>query len=455
MKRFLKNPYTKAGVVVILCGAALILFNKWVTGNELTIGFDAINSALLPIYIGIVLAFLMCPIYNRTVKYTYNTLKDMADNPLPEFNSFHSHRAKAAAERPREIQLRNNLKLARAIASAVCLVVVIGVIALLIYFVAPQLIVSTKTLLETAPDRLTALTEWLAARLGRYPTLSRKIEDMANLGFTEIMNWLRLQVASDKAQDFATLISTGVFSVLGAVINAFVGILVMVYLLNYKESLFAIGRKIVAATCKEKTSRNISEFVEVIDNTFVDFIVGRIIDSAIIGVLTFVLMCAFEFPYAPMISVVIGVTNIIPFFGPFIGAIPSTIILLIDNPTDAIWFVVMILLVQQLDGNVIGPKVMGSTIGINSFWVLVAVLVGGSLFGFLGMVFGVPTFAVIYKYVDKITSNKLSAMNTASDTDSYLNLDELGVDINEIELNDNRKGVGLLRRNRRGKKDAE
>ena len=438
-------------MLFVVCGASLILFNNWINKATITIGFEAINRALSPVYIGIVLAFLMCPLYNYLVGRIYHGLQRMDGHSMPAMNSFHSYRAAEVASLPASVKNRKNLSTSRIISSFICLVTVIGFVALMIYFVAPQLITTSKALVDTAPDRLDYITEYVARRFSKYPTLAEKIETAANMGFKEVMDWIKLQLTSDKAQDFAAVISTGVVSVIGALLNTFVGVLVMVYLLNYKEKLFAIVRKFSAAVFKEKTQDNLKELVAIIDTTFVDFIVGRILDSTIIGILTFICMTVFGMPYAPMISVIIGVTNVIPFFGPFIGAVPSVIILLIEHPTDAFWFILMILLIQQLDGNVIGPKIVGSAIGIESFWVLVAVLVGGKLFGFMGMVLGVPVFAVIYKYINKLVRKKLYGEKKHYKTTDYMTFEEFGIDISEVELGKVQK-KSLIRRKSRKRK---
>lgn len=449
MKKFFKNPYVRGGALLIICGAILLLFNHWLNKATITIGFEAINDALAPVYIGIVLTFLLCPIYNFLVGKLYRQLcsfDNKEDHVNLNYNSFHSYRPREIVELPEATKKRRNLSVARGVASVICLITVIGVVALLIYFVAPQLIETSKVLVNTGPEKLDYLSKFLSDHLGKYPTLAKKVEDVTNLGYTEVMNWIKMQLTSEKAQDFATVVSNGVFSVLDALMNAVIGVLIMVYLLNYKEKLFAIARKLSAAIFSEKTQQNILEFVDILDTTLIDFVVGRILDSAIIGIITFLAMSAIGLPFAPMISVIIGVTNVIPFFGPFIGAIPSIMILLIEQPIDAVWFAIMIFLIQQLDGNVIGPKIVGNAIGIESFWVLVAVLVGGSLFGFMGMVLGVPVFALIYKYVNKLTRKRLYSINKDYKTTDYMTLEEFGIDISEIDMSKKGGKIPLFRR---------
>ena len=154
-----------------------------------------------------------------------------------------------------------------------------------------------------------------------------------------------------------------------------------------------------------------------------------------------------------MLSVIVGVTNVIPFFGPFIGAIPSVFILLLENPIDALYFIVIIVIIQQLDGNVIGPKIVGNAIGIGSFWVLISVLIGGGLFGFAGMALGVPVFAVFYRYADKMMKNSLRSKEKNTHTSYYYSLEPYGLDDDEIELEPDKKNqqswISKLRKERK------
>ena len=238
------------------------------------------------------------------------------------------------------------------------------------------------------------------------------------------------------------MVSNGVLTAVKYVANAFVGLLIMVYLLNYKERLFAIMRKLVNATCSTKRKARLYEFASIVNETFIGFIVGRIIDSFIIGVLTCIVMKIFGIPFALMISVIVGVTNVIPFFGPFIGAIPSVFILMLEQPIQALYFVIIIIVIQQIDGNIIGPKIVGNAIGISSFWVLISVLVGGGLFGFYGMALGVPVFAVIYRYADKLMMASLKRKEKNTDTAYYFSLEQYGIEDGEVDLNPEKKKEG-------------
>ena len=329
---------------------------------------------------------------------------------------------------------RRILGAARIVASLVCIILVFGLIGLFIYFVVPQVVASAFNLVNTLPQRLDALSGWCEVHLKHFPMVAVWVNNLANAENQEIIDWIQEHILSGNAASIATMVSTGVVTALKYVANVVIGMLIMVYLLNYKERLFAITRKLVNATCSQKRKARLYEFASVVNETFIGFIVGRIIDSFIIGVLTYVVLKICDIPFALMISVIVGVTNVIPFFGPFIGAIPSVFILLLEDPMSALYFIIIIVVIQQLDGNVIGPKIVGNAIGMSSFWVLISVLVGGGLFGFAGMALGVPVFALIYRYVDKLTIKSLERKEKNTNTSYYFSLEPYGLEDDEVAL---------------------
>lgn len=394
-KKFRKSPYWKASWVLLICGGILIAFANWIGKTRFAVGFEAINDTLAPVYVGVICAFLVCPVYNWVVREIY-------------------------AKKP-------SLTFAKAIATAVSFIIIVGFVALLGYFLIPQVITSCVNLVNTLPERLTATSNWLEKHFTAFPQLAVWVDNLANTDTSVMVSWVQKNVIGENTVGVATMISSGVMTALNYVVDAFVGVLIMIYLLNYKETLFAIGKKLIAATCSDEKRDDIFEFGEIFNETFVGFIVGRIIDSAIIGVLTYIVLAIVKIPFAPMIAMIVGVTNVIPFFGPFIGAIPSFLIIMLESPFAALEFLIIILVIQQLDGNVIGPKVVGNAIGIGSFWVLIAVLIGGGLFGFSGMVFGVPVFAVIYRYVNKVTTKSLAKKGKKVLTSDYYSLEKYNI----------------------------
>ena len=203
------------------------------------------------------------------------------------------------------------------------------------------------------------------------------------------------------------LAGVGVMNVVTWFKNLLIGLIVAVYLLASRKKFAKQAKMILYSVVKPRWAQLIQEEVLYADKMFGGFINGKIMDSAIIGVLCYIGCLIFKFPSALLVSVIIGVTNVIPFFGPFIGAIPATLLILIQSPIKALWFVLFVLVLQQLDGNVIGPKILGNTTGLSSFWVLFSILLFGGLWGFVGMIVGVPLFAVIYDVIKKLVFHGL------------------------------------------------
>lgn len=451
-KKFRESPYAKAAFLILVCGGLLIIFNNWITKNRISIGFENINNTLAPIYIGGILAFILCPVYNACVKWCYPRI--LAGAKKKGFSvgaMLVQDEGDIVVDKQEK---RNILGIARAAASLVCIVVVVGLAGLFVYFVVPQVVASAVNLVNTMPQRLASFSSWCNIHLSHFPFVAIWVDNLANAENSEVMQWIQEHILSGNAASIASMVSNGVILAVKYVANAFIGLLIMVYLLNYKERLFAITRKMVNATCSQKRKASLYEFANIVNETFIGFIVGRIIDSFIIGVLTFIILKICAIPFALMLSVIVGVTNVIPFFGPFIGAVPSVFILLLENPIDALYFVIIIIIIQQLDGNVIGPKIVGNAIGIGSFWVLVSVLIGGGLFGFPGMALGVPVFAVFYRYADKLMTGSLKRKEKNTHTSYYYSLEAYGLEDDEVELEpDKKQQQSLFSKFRKEKKD--
>ena len=227
-------------------------------------------------------------------------------------------------------------------------------------------------------------------------------------------------------------VSTQVLLTLKTMMNVMIGVMACVYMLNSKERFQGQFKKVILATLPKEKAEAVFDFAKFTNRTFGGFINGKIIDSIIIGIICFILMEIFGFPYPILISAIIGITNVIPFFGPFIGAIPAAIIILLVSPIHALYFLVLIFILQQVDGNIIGPAILGNTTGIASFWVLFSIVIGGGLFGFIGMVLGVPVFAIIYYYFSRSINKRLEAKGLEFRTDSYEDLNKYKIDKEEL-----------------------
>ena len=187
-----------------------------------------------------------------------------------------------------------------------------------------------------------------------------------------------------------------------------------------KEKFFALSKKITYALFPKTIAQRVIKLTHMSNETFGKFLSGKILDSLIIGIMTFIILYVCKMPYALLVSVIVGITNIIPFFGPFIGAVPSFIIILFVDPVKALWFLLIVFVIQQIDGNIIGPKILGDSIGISAFWILFAILVAGKFLGIVGMVIGVPLFAVVYSIIKEIVEERLRKKGLKVQTEDYI-----------------------------------
>lgn len=305
-------------------------------------------------------------------------------------------------------------KLKRAIGMILTYLTAALLMYLFIHFVLPQLIDSLIGLANDIPKYVTQTTKW--------------IDDiMTNLNLTGEYLTFATQKWNDFvvyvinfATDLIPLLGVMLRDILSSIWNIVLGLIISVYLLIDKERFYALSKKVLFALFSKEVANKIVELTHRSNDTFGKFLSGKILDSFIIGILTFVILTIVKMPYTLLISVIIGVTNIIPFFGPFFGAIPSIIIVMFVSPIKALWLMLIILVIQQIDGNIIGPKILGDSIGISAFWILFSLLVTGKLLGFVGMVIGVPLFAVIYSIIKEVVEYKLDKRGLPKETEDYM-----------------------------------
>ena len=244
-------------------------------------------------------------------------------------------------------------------------------------------------------------------------------------------NWLKTEVLP-QATTYIASITNGVISVVKLLFNMIIGLIVSVYVMIEKEQFVGQAKKVIYAVFKPRRGNIIVTTIRKSNKIFGGFITGKILDSAIIGVICYVCLAIMRMPYTILVSVIVGVTNVIPFFGPYIGAIPSFIIIALANPIQGLYFLIFIIVLQQVDGNIIGPKILGDSTGLSSFWVVFAILVGGGVFGVPGMILGVPTFAVIYYIMKELVGHLLRKRNLPDDTKSYIMMTDVDVATNEL-----------------------
>lgn len=393
---YFKWGLTAVAVIVIALVISLI-FSKL---GPIATAISTIISTVSSVLYGVVMAFLMAPVYDRIGIWVGEILSSL----FPKW--------------------KKSDKYAKMIATLACLVILILVVFALIMTIIPELVNSITNVISYAPSGTQNLEAWLKDILNKNPNLEKLI--IGNyLDISERLSDIATTTVLPNVNTYIKNLSSGVINALGVVVNIIIGLMVMMYLLNMKTTLASQAKKIVYAVAGVKIGNEIVTEARYIKNMFEKFIVGKIIDSIIIGIINYVFMAIIHMPYALLISVVVGVTNVIPFFGPFIGAIPSIILLLLISPVTALQFAVWILVLQQVDGNIIGPKILGQTTGLPSFWVLFSILLFGGLFGIVGMIIAVPTWAIIYRTISRLSEHFLKKKGLEPDSKHYMDLDHI------------------------------
>ena len=350
-----------------------------------------------PIIIGLMLTYLLMPV------------KNFVEKPVLSFllsKNINEEKAKG---------------LARFIAIIGALIFLFIVIAILIAMMVPALITSIVGLWDTFPGYVESFIEWIEQTGIGDTKFVAFIETTLTSITGELQNWAKTELIP-LAQQYIAQITSGVFVVIKTVLNFLIGIIVVVYVMTIEETLIGQSKKIVYALFPAKKGNVIIDTVRKSNKIFGGFVIGKIIDSAIIGVIAYIGCLLMGTPSAFLVAFIIGVTNVIPFFGPFIGAVPSVLLVLIQSPIHGLYLAIFILILQQVDGNIIGPKILGEQTGLASFWVLFSILVAGGLFGFFGMLLGVPVFAVIYYISQQIIIYRMHKKNLPTDTEKYVKL---------------------------------
>ena len=290
-----------------------------------------------------------------------------------------------------------------------------AIIVALILIVVPQIVTNVSGLAKNMPEYLQKAYiyidgsfKWINSifhtNFSLDNTLNQFMEEIK-----KILNGQNLVTTADATKNVLDFLTNIISNTAAGVYNVVMSIIISIYFLASKEQLCRLVKRLAVAFIPIKFLPKVYEVVDITDTKCGRFLVGDILDSALIGLLTFITMSIFQLPYAALIAVLVGVSNVVPFFGPYIGGIPSAIILLLVNPMDMVWFIIIIFLIQQLDGNVLKPKIIGNQLGISSFWVLFSVVVGGALFGIPGFVLGTPIFAVIYALIGKRVKNNIES----------------------------------------------
>ena len=287
-------------------------------------------------------------------------------------------------------------------------------IGLFIQFVLPQLIDSIVGLVNDVPVYIKDVNDFINETIGNLDIPEHYLT-LINERFNGLIDYI-IKTSTNLIPMFGSILT----AFLSSIWNIILGLIVSIYLLIEKEKFFALNKKMTYAILPRNVADKTIELTHRSNDTFGKFLIGKILDSFIIGIITFLTLTVVKMPYSLLLSVIIGITNIIPFFGPFIGAIPSVIIVLFVSPVKAFWLIIIIFIIQQIDGNIIGPKILGDSIGISAFWILFSILVAGKFLGLVGMIIGVPLFAIIYSIIKEIVEGKLKKKGLKFETKDYM-----------------------------------
>ncbi len=403
MKKF-TNKYMKWGttalVVLILAICFVCLIFK---GQSIWDGLNVIFGVAMPVIDGLIIAFIAAPVLNW--------IEEKLIYPLC---------------RKCHIDVRKSKVKKRVRAGSVLLTFL--VIGLIIYsffaIVIPELVLSIQSIITRFPTYINNLIELTEKLLADNPDVEAYIESLLNTYSKDLDSLLDKRVMPT-INSFILSASMGVIGMLKSLYNLVIGMIISVYVLSGKEKFASQAKKICYALFERPAANQVINACRFTNKTFIGFLGGKIVDSAIIGVLCFFGTSVLNMPYAVLISVIVGVTNIIPFFGPYIGAIPSALLVLMINPVKCIPFILFVLALQQLDGNVIGPKILGESTGLSGFWVIFSITFFGGLWGIAGMVVGVPLFAVLYAGISYMINRLLKKKALSTNTADYEELDHI------------------------------
>ena len=389
----LRQEFSRGMTMFLVIMACVVLYFALLRLDSITNAVSMVIDVLKPILYGMVIAYLLNPIVKQVDRIL-----------VPRLEKY--------------MQKNRAKKCSRGIGVILSLVFLFALITALCNMLIPELVKSIRDLIITLPGQLNIVVDWFNHLQASDTAMGILMRNALEEGTTTLQNWLRTDLMP-QVNTIMSNLTVGVLNILNEVLNFLIGLIVSVYLLFSKEQYSAQCKKMTYAFLKTNHANMLLHLTKKSNEIFGGFIIGKIIDSAIIGVLCFIGLSLIKMPYTLLVSVIVGVTNVIPFFGPYIGAIPSAFLILLSDPKKGLYFIIFILVLQQIDGNVIGPKILGNSTGLSPFWVVFSILIGGGMFGFVGMIMGVPTFAVIYYIISMITSQRLERKNLPLTTVHY------------------------------------
>lgn len=314
--------------------------------------------------------------------------------------------------------------LSRVLGILLAMIVLSSLLFCFFALLVPQLYSSIMNIGNNLVTYYRNVEAWVLRVSENNPELRETADAVLGSIYEQIQKWLTDELPAKAERIMKGVTSAGV-AVVREVFNILIGLVASIYILFSKSRFLAHTKMLIAAVFHDKAADRIFAIGRKTHETFSGFIMGKLIDSLIIGVLCYIGMLILRLPFAVLIATIVGVTNIIPVFGPVIGIVPSAFLILLVNPLQAFYFVIFAVILQQIDGNILGPKILGNTIGISGFWVLISITIAGNIFGFAGMLLGVPIFAILYDVVGEWVVQKLKRKNRSTETAAYVGLNSV------------------------------
>lgn len=402
------RPYLAMGLTAfIVLASSIVLYFMIDRYHGASDSIKAILQILQPILIGAIIAYLLNPLVNKIQLW----LVKYADKKGSKWKLLK--------------------RMSRGLGVTMAMLILLLFFVIFFRLLGPQLYETVEGLVETLPKQTRETSVWLQEMLSKNETIAKYVNKGLTEGANYFEQWLKTDVLP-QSKEIIGSVTSGIIVFAKGLINFVIGLIVCIYVLMDKDHFVGAAKKLTYGLFPTKTGNVIIKTARKSHMIFVGFIVGKIIDSIIIGILCYIVLIIFHIPYALLVSFIVGVTNVVPVFGPYVGAVPSFLLILLADPMKALYFLIIILVIQQLDGNIIGPKILGESTGLSSFWVIFAILLGGGLFGFIGMLFGVPTFAVIYYIVNEILKYLLRKRDLPQEAKDFIEVDKLDEETHKV-----------------------
>lgn len=398
MKRKIQNEYIYWGITALSVIALGILFYFTILRFDNIIKIiGKILYIFRPLLYGIIIAFIL----------------------TQSFNFFNRKFTKLLSKRSKDtIKVKKESKI---ISISISILILLLILFWIFYLLIPKLLISVVGIVEMLPDSIVKVESWLENILKGNPAIENIILTMINDSSKSILSYLSEGILP-KMENIVTTVTVGLNGMYEFLRDFTIGIVFSVYLLINKNKYVSEMKKFIYTFLGIKKGNSLLQGARYSYKIFNGFIKGKLLTSVALGIVCYIAMILFKMPYATLISLIVAITNIIPFFGPIIGWVPGVILLLLINPIQALYFTIIIIVLQQIEGNILSPKIVGDSIGLSGFWVLFSIMIFGGIFGLVGMIIGVPIFAIFYHFASYQLKKYLTKKDLPSETADYEDL---------------------------------